>query len=283
MQKIKMFIVCFVVLMISCQCRDAGGQQLTSQTSGGSGESSTSQPPSPITVQPAAPPTPNFDVVKLTDGREMVRVPAGEFLRGSEEGEADERPQKKIYVDEFLIDRYEVSNAQYAKCVAAKVCRKPTPQQGFDAPDQPVYGLSWDMANTYCRWAGLRLPTEAEWEKAARGTDGRKYPWGNEFPSSELATFSTKATSDVNSHPAGVSPYGAYNMAGNVAEWVMDWYSPTYYASAPLKNPSGPAKGEKKILRGGSYFNAPNKLTTTYRLWENPKYNYPPYGVRCAR
>lgn len=282
MKKIKMFIVCVIVLMISCQCRDAGGQQLPSQPPPSASEQPASQPP-PSTAQPVAPPPQNFDVVKLADGREMVRVPAGEFIRGSEEGEADERPQKKIYLDEFLIDRYEVSNAQYAKCVSAKVCRKPAPQQGFDAPDQPVYGLSWDMANTYCRWAGLRLPTEAEWEKAARGTDGRKYPWGNEPPTPELATFSCKATTTVNSHPAGVSPYGAFNMAGNVAEWVSDWYSPSYYASAPAKNPTGPAKGEKKILRGGSYFSAPNKLSTTYRLWENPKYNYTPYGVRCAK
>jgi formylglycine-generating enzyme required for sulfatase activity len=194
---------------------------------------------------------------------EMVCVPAGEFLMGSTDddpyAEDDEKPQHAVYLDAFWIDKYEVTNAQYRACVKAGACEEPRPCDidDYNAPEQPVVCVSWDDAQDYAAWAGGRLPTEAEWEKAARGTDGRIYPWGNSPPDCNKANYGDCAgkTLPVGSHPDGASPYGALDMAGNVWEWVADWYDPDYYSQSPGRSPQGPESGDFRVLRGGAFRN----------------------------
>ena len=219
----------------------------------------------------------------------MVLVPAGAFSRGS--GVANAKPQRQIYLDAFYIDRYEVSCAQYKECIVAEKCTMPARSHkectyghtGLDG--YPVTCVSWSQADAYCRWAGKRLPTEAEWEKAARGTDGRVFPWGNGAPTCGMTQFlkcdgkpfPVASFSDV------ASPYGATQMAGNVWEWVADRYSPTYYRSCPARNPQGPPSGKFRILRGGSYRSVNFFLTTTHRAMKPPGLQRRDNGLRCAK
>jgi formylglycine-generating enzyme required for sulfatase activity len=201
---------------------------------------------------------------------EMVYVPAGSFLMGSTDADplaaSEEKPQHSVTLDAFWIDKTEVTQRMYALCVDAHVCHEPTitssrtriqywddPQGSFEI--FPVIYVNWNMAQTYCEWAGRRLPTEAEWEKAARGTDGRIYPWGNDPPNHELLNYDDwfGDTLNVGRYPDGASPYGAVDMAGSVYEWVADWYSATYYQSSPSTNPLGPESGEKRVVRGGGF------------------------------
>jgi len=212
------------------------------------------------------------------DGMVMVYVPAGEFLTGS--GDADsqafnnEKLQHTVYLDGYWIDRTEVTNAQYRKCVEAGACQEPGcwGVETLDAPDQPVVCVSWDDALAYAAWAGGRLPTEAEWEKAARGTDGRIYPWGNSAPNCGKANYSdcTRRPTVVGSCPIGASPYGALDMAGNVWEWVADRYGAEYYARSPARNPQGPDAGDQRVLRGGAFNNGDRLVRCAVRLWDYP-------------
>jgi len=250
---------------------------------------------------------PQHERVWEKDGSVMVNVPAGEFLMGSKDDPDafdDEHPQHTVYVSEFWIDKTEVTNAQYRKCVEAGVCRAPTTcywgeptYSDSSKADHPVVCVSWQDAKTYCEWAGKRLPTEAEWEKAARGTDGRKYPWGNSFDGSRVnfcdvncefnwkdsnADDGYQRTAPVGSYPQGASPYGALDMAGNVWEWCQDWYDEGYYASSPQRDPQGPSSGSYRVVRGGSWFfnvrgvRAPNRL----RLGPDGRSYY--FGFRCV-
>jgi formylglycine-generating enzyme required for sulfatase activity len=207
-----------------------------------------------------------------SDGAKMVCVPAGEFLMGSTEAEiaaaiaecsgplckkfSNEAPQHTVILDAYWIDQTEVTNAQYLACVSAGVCgwTRRYSDVAQDKPDLPVAGVTGENARTYAAWVGGRLPTEAEWEKAARGTDGRIYPWGNNPPDCSLANIADCQTGlvAVGSYPAGASPYGALDMAGNVWEWVADWYAEDYYVSSPERNPQGPETGADGILRGGA-------------------------------
>ncbi len=234
---------------------------------------------------------------------EMVYVPAGEFLMGSPDGEGDydEHPQHTVYLDAFWIDKTEVTNAMYQKCVDAGTCRPNKYNYSvFNNPDQPVVGVSWYDAKAYCEWAGKRLPMEAEWEKAARGTDGRIYPWGNEWDvhttkrlnfadkntdfawSDEEADDGYQNTALVGSYPAGASPYGALDMAGNVWEWVANWYDSDYYVRSPKRNPTGPDSGDARVLRGGSWGFDQINVRTAHRSRNLPDGRSPSVGFRCV-
>jgi formylglycine-generating enzyme required for sulfatase activity len=226
---------------------------------------------------------------------EMVRVEAGPFQMGSESG-GDEGPVHTVILAEFEIDRYEVTNAQYAACVDAGGCKPPgntssnTRDVYYGPPeyaDFPMVNVDWFQAQNYCEWRGARLPTEAEWEKAARGSDERTYPWGEaEVDCSRANHFRCGGdTHQVGSHRAGVSPYGAYDMAGNVWEWVADAYDSEYYASSPSENPLGPEDEQNKsskVLRGGSWGSAEGGLRAAYRRGIGPYNQNDNIGFRCV-
>jgi formylglycine-generating enzyme required for sulfatase activity len=207
------------------------------------------------------------------DGAVMVYVPAGEFLMGSADDDPDaaddEKPQHTVYLDAFWIDRTEVTNAQYRQCVEAGGCYEPEcwDDDDYNAPDQPVVCVKWHDAQAYAEWVGGRLPTEAEWEKAARGTDGRIYPWGNSAPDCYKANYAGCAAHplSVGSHPDGASPYGALDMAGNVREWVADWYDKDYYSRSVFSNPNGPDFGSFRVRRGGSFLDYQRNVRCAFR------------------
>jgi formylglycine-generating enzyme required for sulfatase activity/CHAT domain-containing protein/Flp pilus assembly protein TadD len=209
------------------------------------------------------------------DGAQYVFVPAGPFDMGLDEGRFDEKPRHEVELDAFWIMQTEVTNEQYEKCVIADVCSPPFhPDWGSDEfwatyDRHPVTHVTWEQATTYAQWAGGRLPTEAEWEKAARGIDGRRYPWGNTVPKVQRLNFNNDVgdTQPVGSYPDGAGPYGTLDMAGNVWEWVADWYAEDYYATSPRANPTGPAEGERRIRRGGSFRDALYNVGATYRDW----------------
>lgn len=204
-----------------------------------------------------------YETLVGDDGREMILVPEGIFTRGSLEGGFDEKPQQEIYLDAFYVDKFEVTVEAYNVFRRAANYIKPEVPffQGdyaiLDTPNFPVVGVSWADAVNFCNWAGKRLLTEAEWEKAARGTHGLIYPWGNKVLS-KRANFAGKADgfefmAPAGSYPAGRSVYGVYDMSGNVSEWVADWYSQFYYQQAPLMKPEGPGSGKNRVFRGGSW------------------------------
>ncbi len=204
------------------------------------------------TTSPSPTPTMGIGTSKTrsTDEAVMMYVPAGEFPMGYDQGHADEQPIHTVYLDAFWIDKTEVTTGMYVACTQAGKCPK---VEGMKpSSDLPIYNIDWQSANAYCSYAGARLPTEAEWEKAARGTDGRLYPWGMDLDKAKLSLFEGPGTlPPVGSAPDGASPYGALDMAGSAFEWVADWYSPTYYSVSPHDNPTGPEKGPNHVIRGG--------------------------------
>jgi len=224
---------------------------------------------------------------------EMVLVPAGEFMMGSMNGNSDEI-LKVVYIDDFYIDLTEVTNIMYTICVHEGGCQPPFMNGSFSREDYygnplyddyPVIYVNWDQATAYCEWRGTRLPTEAEWEKAALGTERRTYPWGEEIDCTK-ANFNLCVgdTSQVGSYPDGHSPYGLQDMAGNVAEWVADWYSDYYYSISPYENPQGPDSGEYRVVRGGSWNSDIWYLRGSSRRTGNfPTFTRHFLGFRCAR
>ena len=251
---------------------------------------------------------------------EMIRIPAGSFIRGSTVDQVndayesctrddkpnlcwrsaldDEVPEHEVYLDEFYIDQYEVTNAQYGECVRAGLCNPPSPLSSnnhssyFDNPsyaNYPVIHVTWYDADRYCRWAGKRLPTEAEWEKAARGPNGMLWPWGDFFDQDRGNVRpggvepDTRDTTPVGYYPEGASPYGVMDMVGNVWEWVADWYDESYYQASPSKNPRGPASGEKRVFRGGSWNSNIGGDRAASRAGTPPDGQYFDIGFRCAR
>jgi len=236
----------------------------------------------------------------VEQGVPMVIVPAGEFKMGSDSYKADEKPAHTVYLDAFYIDRYKVTNVFYKTCVDASVCAPPKYMNSYLRPNYygdtkydnyPFVAADWYAAKTYCEWRGARLPTEAEWEKAARGTDQRTYPWGEGIDQSRAnynnnnETNYVGDTSKVDNYASGVSPYGAYDMAGNVWEWVADLYDGNYYSSllGATKNPLGPTVGEFRVVRGGSWNSNDYSLRSSYRSWLNPTNATIYVGFRCAR
>jgi formylglycine-generating enzyme required for sulfatase activity len=236
------------------------------------------------------PVTPVATRTSSADGMAQVLVPAGEFRMGTDEkGSQKNRPVHRVMLPAFWVDQTEVTNAMYEKCVEAKAC--PPPFVGINPfygkskyENHPVVYVTWDNADAYCQWAGRRLPTEAEWEKAARGTDGRIYPWGNDPPDESRANFDLNlgAPLPVDRYPLGVGPYGALNMAGNVREWVSDWFHELYYLVTPFDNPPGPESGEAKSLRGGSYLDDASQIRVFNRFFHPPESPGLNRGFRCV-
>jgi serine/threonine-protein kinase len=194
------------------------------------------------------------------------------------------QPVHTVYLDAFWIDQTDVTNAMYAKCVSAGICK---PSEGFATDlmeDKKPELVDWSQANTYCKWAGRSLPTEAQWEKAARGTDGRTYPWGNQAPNKSLLNYNheMETTTDVGSYPSGASPYGALDMAGNVFQWVADWYDANYYGKSPKNNPTGPTSGTERVMRGGSWGSNGDDTRSARRSSTDPEGSSMSSGFRCA-
>lgn len=229
-------------------------------------------------------------VADAADLTAMVAVPAGVFWMGCNVtsdpcADPNELPIHEVTLGDFLIDATEVTEAAYGECAAASVCAIPLISDG---PENPVRGVTWAQAQTYCEWRGKRLPTEAEWEKAARGTDARRYPWDSGAISCDFANYtSCQSPVDhavaVGQYPDGVSPYGAYDMAGNAAEWVHDWYSATYYEESPDADPKGPVTGTERVVRGGSATSSSPYLRTAARTSREPGVASNDVGFRCAK
>ncbi len=227
----------------------------------------------------------------------MVSIPAGTFKMGSPEGKgrADEWPQHDVYLDAFAIDQVEVTNERYLAFVRATGHRNPPNPYGTGLlvsakgiEQQPVVQVTWYDAKAYCRWANKRLPTEAEWEKSARGADARLFPWGNDPPSATRAVFDIEWSGEntmrpVGTMPAGDSPFGVKDMSGNAREWVEDWYDPDYYKQAPARNPTGPAKGVVRSIRGGSWHSPLWDIGTASRGRGGFALQTHGTGFRCAR
>jgi formylglycine-generating enzyme required for sulfatase activity len=231
----------------------------------------------------------------MPDETPMVLIPTGEFWMGGDGPIAldDERPRHKVWVDAYFMDLYEVTTIRYAAFLAASGRAAPWLWDSVNLQlhgNRPVIGVDWEDAEAYCRWAGKRLPTEAEWERAARGTDARSYPWGNAAPTAEFANHAlgarfsySQVLTPVGQYEKGKSPFGLYDLAGNVWEWVQDWYGTTYYEQSPERNPSGPDGGQFKVLRGGSWSDGPKYLLTYGRFKLPPTTRNSYTGFRCAR
>lgn len=225
------------------------------------------------------------------DGAPMALVPAGEFIMGQHKWDADEQPAHRVYLEAFYLDKYEVTTARYGRFLQ-ETGRQPPAQWKDVNPatdgERPVVSVTWHDADAYCRHYGKRLPTEAEWEKAARGTDGRQFPWGNEEPTPRHANFGAtwigyETLIPVGSLQAGKSPYGVFDLAGNAWEWVADWYDMKYYKSSPELNPAGPSRGGSKVLRGGSWYDMLYDLRSTNRNYLGPKSTQFTVGFRCLQ
>ena len=234
-------------------------------------------------------------MVREKDEMVMVSVPAGSFVMGSKKGYRNEQPVHAVSLDAYWIDQTEVTNAMYARCVSAMGCKQPDYKGSYTRTsyyddsgfaDYPVVFVSWFDAKNYCFWAGGRLPTEAEWEKAARGRSSRTYPWGEDAPSCSLGNFNTgtynclEDTTEVGSYPYGASPYGALDMSGNVSEWVSDWFD--VYPDTLVYNPTGPTSGDGRVLRGGMWGGGIYQVSLTYRNGVDPDITNYSIGFRCA-
>jgi len=208
----------------------------------------------------------------------MVLIPAGDFQMGSDDGNNDdEKPVHTVYLDAFYMDIYEVTNAQYKKFMDSAKRRAPRYWGviDFNAPNQPVVGVSWHDAVAYAKWAGKRLPTEAEWEKAARGRlEDKKHPWGDSEPDGTQCNSASEFPAPVGSYRA--NGYGLYDMVGNALEWCADWYDEEYYAKSPRRNPKGANSGDYRVLRGGS------RLLNACRLRYDPIDTDYSHGFRCG-
>jgi formylglycine-generating enzyme required for sulfatase activity len=245
--------------------------------------------------------TPTFGEESAPEG--MVLISKGIFQMGSKKSMLElrphdlfntdrhtlgpENPAHEVYLDGFYIDIYEVTNDAYAKYVKETGGKKPMGwnSSDFREPQQPVVGIGWKEAVKFCKWQNKRLPTEAEWEKAARGKRPVKYPWGNTPPDSSKLNYNEdiKKTTAVGSFETGKSDYGVYDLSGNVAEWVNDWHYPEYYLFSPKKNPPGPEKGQYKIIRGGSWRHNAEDVNLTYRNATTPVNRSTSIGFRCAQ
>lgn len=226
------------------------------------------------------------------EGREMVQVPAGPFTMGSNDGDPDEAPERQVFLKGFFIDRYEVTQEEYLRF--AKMTKRALPrievfeddQSKVLKPELAAMSVSWDDAFAYCRWAGKRLPTEAEWEKAGRGEGKRKYPWGDKFMNGMANVDGSedgyKYLAPPGSFEAGRSPYGLHDMTGNVAEWVSDTYDEHFYKKGGYRDPKGPEDGDLKVVRGGSWRETEQNARLSKRFAAKHWRNDITIGIRCA-
>ncbi len=309
MTKLKLSLTCVCLWILLAACAPQGTPPAVPPTNTLPASTFTPSPTATYTQTPAPPTaTPGLGSVRINpvDAAPMVFVPAGDFEMGAAaqtgldicqqyrddcllEDFADEGPAHTVSLDAYWIYQLEVSNALYKVCVEAGACSSPALTEFYNLEayaDHSVVYVTWYDAESYCQWAGGRLPSEAEWEKAARGTDGRTYPWGEQEADCTLANFRgctfEGITAPVGSTPAGASPYGALDMAGNVLEWVEDWYDPAYYTVSPVDNPPGPETGEYKIARGGSWKNLPVGLRVVNRGANFPEVYSTGAGFRCV-
>jgi formylglycine-generating enzyme required for sulfatase activity len=223
----------------------------------------------------------------LKDHMNQIYIPAGEFTMGTNSNFIGTKVHK-VYLDSYWIDQIDVTNSMYAICVNAGQCRSPARYNNyFDNPkyaDYPVVYVNWYAANRFCRWRGARLPSEAEWEKAARGLNKRPYPWGKGLPDITLLNYNGDHGDIVSAYDylMGLSPFGLLQMSGNVRQWVNDWYQQNYYTISPYKNPQGPATGKYKSLRGGGFDDNLQEVETFYRAYHDPTSAGQDRGFRCA-
>ncbi len=245
----------------------------------------------------------SFTVVNTRDEMPMMFVPAGPFIMGSNDGFPNERPEHTVTLRPYSIDQFEVTTARYQKFVESlkregKVSRQAETRPALN--NLPAVGVSWTDAVAYCLWAGRPLPTEAEWEKAARGLDRRRYPWGDMQPFVDIANYNRGqwVSDEVTLVPVdsglegmsvrhglkdgGKSSYGLFHMAGNAAEWVADWYDRDYYRNSPDRDPTGAPAGTKRVIRGGSWADLPTALRVTARFSAEPDFVDRTIGFRCA-
>jgi len=252
---------------------------------------------SPTNEAPAAEPTATLapvtlggpqsgETIKWIDGSVLVYIPAGSFTMGY----GGDAPVHSVSLDAYWIQQTKVTNRMYDQCVKAGACSSPTQELGgpvFTNPtfaSNPVVGVTWDQAQTYCAWVQGSLPTEAQWEKAARGANGNPYPWGNSKPTCDLLNFANcyGRTTNVNTYALGKSPFGLYDMAGNVFEWVFDWYDANYYAASPSDNPTGPQAGTYRGVRGSSFETGDIQAEVAIRRFNEPTDKGRDIGFRCA-
>ncbi len=245
--------------------------------------------PSPA---PASHTEPHSFFISTHKGTPMVFIPAGEFAMGSDRGQDDEQPVHRVSIKAFYLDAQEVTVARYAEFL---ISQKPDPPfkwneaAGGSHEYKPVIGVNWYDARDYCRWVGKRLPTEAEWELAARGTEGRIYPWGSAHPTKGHANAGqTKwrgydTLTNVGQFELGKTPNGVYDLAGNLWEWVADWYDATYYQFSPRESPSGPSAGPLRVLRGGAWNNDAKAIRSANRAGYAPDARRNDVGFRCAK
>lgn len=254
--------------------------------------------PLPPTEPPAATPTqtlipvslggPQFgEVMKWIDGSKLIYIPPSEFVMGNDGFDA---PVHAVTLDGYWIQQTNVTNRMYAQCVAVGTCTPPTQELGgpvYNNPqyaNHPVVGVNWDQAQTYCTWIQGSLPSEAQWEKAARGANGNLYPWGSGEPACDILNFGycSGRTSEVDEFKEGASPYGLYDMAGNVYQWIFDWYDQNYYSNAPALNPMGPESGEYRAIRGSSFESEKSQLDPAIRRYGARVYHSRDLGFRCV-
>ncbi len=239
-----------------------------------------------VLLRHGPPPQIRFD---WRTGENQIYIPAGAFVMGSNNGAGlTQNKAHKVYLDAYWIDQVEVTNAMYAICVQAGSCTHPARYNNYyddsKYADYPVVYVTWYAAETFCEWNNGKLPTEAQWEKAARGTDERRFPWGNTPTDSYLLNFNGQFKEPTSSYDymVGMSPYGLLNLAGNVREWIWDWYDPDYYSVSPYRNPKGPLTGVNKSLRGGAFYDNSQQVQAFFRENHDPKSAGMNRGLRCV-
>jgi formylglycine-generating enzyme required for sulfatase activity len=287
----RMFFVCCLILtFILMSCSSATPTPLVivvTATPEPPTETAVVEPTATLALEPVALAGPQSGTkMKWIDGSTLVYIPQAEFVMGY----GFDAPIHNVSLDGYWIQQTAVTNRMFSQCVSVGSCTSPAQEVGgpvYSNPEfanHPVVGVTWDQAQAYCSWTQGTLPSEAQWEKAARGVDGKNFPWGDDEPACDLLNFGfcSGATSEVNAFLAGASPYGLYDMAGNVFEWVNDWYSDTYYNTAPALNPPGPEGGQDRVIRGSSFETDPKQAASAVRHFGPQDYHNRDLGFRCV-